>query len=116
MIRDLAEDLNEKQLAVRTRATDVDKRCGLAVKDLACRVDSLEHDMLSHTHAFTSTKTYHCGLAVIGASASLNAGPSGGCPRPGERGSGGGSETDTFCGLDEMLQASTIAGMSEPLQ
>jgi len=102
MIRDLAEDLNEKQLAVRTRATDVDKRCGLAVKDLACRVDDLEHNLLSHSHEFTSTKTYRCGLAVIGTSASLNAGL-GGYPRPGER------------GLDEMSQASTIAGLSEPL-
>jgi len=104
MIRDLAEDLNEKQLAVRARATDVDQRCGVAVKDLACRVHDLEHNMFSHTHEFTSTKTYRCGLAVMGASASLNARPSGGCPRSGER------------GLDEMSQGSTATGMSEALQ
>lgn len=98
MIHDLAEDLNQKQLAAHTCATDIDKRCGLALTDLGCRVDELEHDFFLHTHEITATKTYHCGRAVRGTSASVSAGARGGRPLTGKP------------GMDEISQASAKAG------
>jgi len=64
LVHNVADEFNEKQLASRTRTAEVEKRCGLALKDLAARLEDVEHNLSCHTHEFTSTKTYKCGLAV----------------------------------------------------
>lgn len=64
LVRDLAEEVGEKHLASSVRAAEVEKRCGLALKELAIRVDEVEQNLSTHTHQFTSSKTYKCGLAM----------------------------------------------------
>jgi len=64
LARELTAEVGEKHLLVSARAAEVEKRCGLALKELAARMDDVEHNLTTHTHQFTSTKTYKCGLAL----------------------------------------------------
>eukprot|EP00408_Alexandrium_pacificum_P004322 CAMPEP_0171220150 /NCGR_PEP_ID=MMETSP0790-20130122/34088_1 /TAXON_ID=2925 /ORGANISM="Alexandrium catenella, Strain OF101" /LENGTH=372 /DNA_ID=CAMNT_0011686033 /DNA_START=72 /DNA_END=1190 /DNA_ORIENTATION=+ len=65
LVRDIAEEVGEKHIASSVRAGEVEKRCGMALKELAIRVDEVEHNLATHTHQFTSSKTYKCGLAMM---------------------------------------------------
>eukprot|EP00416_Gambierdiscus_australes_P046627 CAMPEP_0171100736 /NCGR_PEP_ID=MMETSP0766_2-20121228/53132_1 /TAXON_ID=439317 /ORGANISM="Gambierdiscus australes, Strain CAWD 149" /LENGTH=436 /DNA_ID=CAMNT_0011560609 /DNA_START=39 /DNA_END=1349 /DNA_ORIENTATION=- len=57
----LLDELGEQQLVAKS---EVVKRCGTALRELAARLDSVEYSLASHTHQFTSTKIYKCGLAM----------------------------------------------------